>query len=312
MREPIGSHVVRNNTIYNCGAAGICGSMGGTFSQVIGNHIYNINIDQAFTGHEMTGIKLHAPIDTLIGNNRIHHTSRGIGLDWMTQGTRVCANLLYDNGREDLYIEVNHGPYMVDNNIFLTSNTLKDHSQGGSYAHNLFAGKIDSRPNERETPYHKAHSTEIAGLSSIRGGDNRFYNNIMTGAGLDVYSQSGLPCSAHGNVYLRDAQALAGEEGQVSLSTFDAAITVTEENDSVFLHIKLPEVIKDQQNKLVTSKLLGKASVSGASFVNPDGSPLVIASDYFGQTRNKENPSAGPFEWTGQGDLRLKVWQGNP
>jgi len=41
-KEKIGSHIVRNNTIYNCEAAGICGSLGAVFSQITGNHIYNI------------------------------------------------------------------------------------------------------------------------------------------------------------------------------------------------------------------------------------------------------------------------------
>ena len=41
-------------------------------------------------------------------------------------------------------------------------------------------------------------------------------------------------------------------------------------------------------------------------------SPITIDTDYFGKKRNKENPTAGPFERPGKGDLRLKVWQGNP
>lgn len=301
-------NIVRSNTIYNCGAAGICGSLGGAFSRVTGNHIYNINIDRPFTGHEMAGIKLHAPIDTLIENNRIHHTSRGIWLDWMTQGTRVSANLLYDNGRQDLYIEVNHGPYMVDNNIFLTHHNLKDWSQGGSYSHNLFLGGIDAGGDGRWTPYHKEHSTEIAGMSPIHGGDNRFHNNIFAGDGLGDYSQTELPCSAHGNVYLDGATSLAVEEGQIDAPGFDPAITLAEEHGSVFLHIKLPDVIQDQRNKLVTTRLLGSASVSGAAFVHPDGSPYTVDSDYFGKKRDKENPTAGPFEKSDKGDLRLKVW----
>ena len=41
-KENIGSHVVRNNHIYRCEQAGICGSMGAIFSLISGNHIYNI------------------------------------------------------------------------------------------------------------------------------------------------------------------------------------------------------------------------------------------------------------------------------
>jgi alpha-L-arabinofuranosidase len=60
-RENIKSHIVRNNTIYDCGQTGICGHLGAVFSTTTGNHIFRI------------------------------------------------------------YIEVSHGPYIIDNNIFLSS-----------------------------------------------------------------------------------------------------------------------------------------------------------------------------------------------
>jgi hypothetical protein len=44
------------------------------------------------------------------------------------------------------------------------------------------------------------------------------------------------------------------------------------------------------------------------AFENPDGSPLRIDTDYFGNKRNDKNPTAGPFENPGQGRLSLKVW----
>jgi hypothetical protein len=65
----------------------------------------------------------------------------GIHLDWMAQGTRISGNLFHDNAHEDLFVEVNHGPFLVDNNIFLSPGALYDYaSQGGAYVHNLFAG----------------------------------------------------------------------------------------------------------------------------------------------------------------------------
>ena len=217
-KETIGSHIVRNNTIYNCGAAGICGSMGGAFSKITGNHIHHIHLDKPFGGAEMAGIKLHAAIDTLISNNYIHHTCRGIWLDWMAQGTRVSANLCHNNGREDLFVEVNHGPYIIDNNIFLSDTVVQDWSEGGAYAHNLLAGNIRRKTSDRQTPYHKKHSTDIAGLSSISGGDNRFHNNIIvSGKGLQIYDDAKLLMRAGGNVYLNGAAPCRRETHFVQL-----------------------------------------------------------------------------------------------
>src|SRR5450759_2583347 len=187
-RENIGSHIVRNNTIFNCEQTGMAGSLGAVYSQITNNHIYNIWTKRQFTGAEMAGIKLHGAIDVVIKNNRLHNTGRGLWMDWMAQGTRITGNLLYDNSTEDLFVEVDHGPFLVDNNLFLSGISLNDMSEGGAYVHNLMTGRIVSRPElTRSTPYHEAHSTAVVGLSNTRGGDDRFYNNILVG-GADTAS----------------------------------------------------------------------------------------------------------------------------
>ena len=108
-REHIGSHIIRRNTIYDCGQNGIVGHLGCVFSTIEDNHIYNIAIKREFYGYEIGGIKLHAALDVIIRHNRIHDCTLGIWLDWQTQGTRVSRNLCYANNR-DLFVEVSHGP----------------------------------------------------------------------------------------------------------------------------------------------------------------------------------------------------------
>jgi len=134
-KENIGHHLVRNNHIYHCEQAGIVGSLGAVFSTITGNAIHDIHIRQLFDGAEMAGIKFHGAIDTIISHNHVYRTCRGIWLDWMSQGTHVTGNLLHDNeSREDLFVEVNHGPFLVDNNLFLSGNGLNDISHGGARA----------------------------------------------------------------------------------------------------------------------------------------------------------------------------------
>jgi len=169
-RENIGRHIVRNNTISHCEQAGIVGSLGAAFCTVTGNTIHDIHSRRLFTGAEMAGIKFHGAIDTVIRDNHIYRTCLGLWLDWMAQGTRVSANLFHENDR-DLFVEVNHGPFVVDNNLFLSGHSLLDVSEGGAYAHNLFNGRIVSAPEPgRQTPYHPAHTTAVAGLATVKGG----------------------------------------------------------------------------------------------------------------------------------------------
>ena len=178
-KEKIGSHIVRNNVIYDCGQNGIVGHMGCAFSEIYGNHIYNIAVKHEFFGHEIAGIKFHAAVDTYIHHNRIHNCTLGTWLDWQAQGTRVSSNLYYNNDR-DLMIEVTHGPCLMDNNVFGSAYNFDNVAQGTAFVHNLCAGIMRQVPVlDRATPYHFAHSTKVFGYAFVYGGDDRLYNNLF-------------------------------------------------------------------------------------------------------------------------------------
>ncbi|MHC4167390.1 MAG: right-handed parallel beta-helix repeat-containing protein [Planctomycetota bacterium] len=311
-RGNIGHHVVRNNRISHCEQAGLVGSMGAVFSTITGNVIHDIHIRQLFTGAEMAGIKIHGALDTLISQNHIYRTCRGIWLDWMTQGTRVTGNLLHDNDtREDLFVEVNHGPFMVDNNVFLSPRSLSDWSEGGAYVHNLFAGRIVPRPElRRQTPFQKPHSTEVAGLRNTEGGDNRFHNNIFVAYdGLAPYDKASHPMFMAGNVFLNGARAGRHEQGPLVSAEFDPSIDLIEKDNGFYLHITLDKRWSEKQSRqLVTTELLGRAKIPDLPYEQPEGSPYRINDDYFGKERNRDNPFPGPFEPGEGGKLGLKVW----
>ena len=193
-RERIGSHVIRRNTIYDCGQNGIVGHLGCVFSTIEDNHIYNIALKREFYGYEIGGIKLHAAIDVVIRHNRIHDCSLGMWLDWQTQGTRISRNVFYNNNR-DLFVEVSHGPYLVEHNVFGSAASLELFSQGGAFVNNLICGTLRLEPvMDRATPYHRPHSTQVAGYAMIPGGDDRYLGNLFVGG--DARAAYGR--SAHG------------------------------------------------------------------------------------------------------------------
>jgi hypothetical protein len=326
-KEQIGSHIVRNNEIFNCEQTGICGSLGAAFSQITNNRIHHIWTKRLFAGAEIAGIKIHASIDMLIANNHIHNAGRGMWMDWMAQGVHITRNLCYDNTTDDLFCEVDHGPFLVDNNIFLSAISLNDMSEGGAYAHNLMAGRINWRPEpNRKTPYHKAHSTALAGLVDIRRGDDRFYNNIFVGAGtqnqgkrkgkaaaaagygLWVYDRAGMPIQAAGNVYLNGARPYAQEKGAEVVAGLDPKVKIEEKDSGVYLSMTPVPSEKAEVHKLVDSALLGRAKVPDLPYENADGTPLKVDYDYFGKPRNAANPVPGPFEQAGAEEVTLKVW----
>jgi len=76
----------------------------------------------------------------------------------------------------------------------------------------------------------------------------------------------------------------------------------------VYLQIGFNPRVYDQNVKMVTTEILGKAKVPKAKFENPDGSELKIDTDYFGAKRSEINPSVGPFENPDKSDLKFKIW----
>ena len=201
-KETVGSHIVRRCHIHHCEQTGIVGRMGCVFSIIEDNHIHNINNMQQLGGAEIAGIKFHAAIDVIFRRNHIHHCSMGIWCDWQAQGTRITHNLLHDNEppkghrvrpdnfNQDIFVEVGHGPCLIDNNILLSMCSLRIPTEGIAMVHNLISGSfsmvgagVDSVVNgqrePRYTPYHIAHRTEVLGFMTILHGDDRFYNNIF-------------------------------------------------------------------------------------------------------------------------------------
>lgn len=198
LKEKVGSHIVRRCHIHHCEQTGIVGRMGAVFSIIEDNHIHHINNMQQLGGAEISGIKLHAAIDVTIRRNHIHHSTMGIWCDWEAQGTRISQNLLHDNqrpefctwaeggmGSQDIFVEVGHGPTLIDNNVLLSQDALMIATEGVAMVNNLILGaftNVGGGTGTRYTPYHIRHRTEVAGFMTILHGDDRFYNNIFVQA----------------------------------------------------------------------------------------------------------------------------------
>ena len=195
LKENIGGHIIRRNNIHHCEQGGIIGRMGGVFSIIEDNHIHHINNMMEQGGAEIAGIKMHAAIDVTMRRNHIHHCTMGIWCDWEAQGTRLTQNLLHDNQKpayaksleggmmsQDIFVEVGHGPTLIDNNVMLSDASLRFATEGVALVHNLICGAltcVGDGTGWRYTPYHMPHRTEVMGFMTILHGDDRIYNNIF-------------------------------------------------------------------------------------------------------------------------------------
>ncbi|MBP3340019.1 MAG: right-handed parallel beta-helix repeat-containing protein [Lachnospiraceae bacterium] len=337
-KETVGSHIVRNNTIYDCGQNGIVGHLGSAFSEIYGNEIYNIGVKHEYYGHELGGIKFHGAIDTYIHNNYIHHCTLGTWLDWQVQGIRVSSNIYVNNNR-DFFIEVTHGPYLVDNNIFADEYTFDNAAQGGAYVNNLVCGFLNHYPVlNRPTPYHFPHSTMVAGVVPTYGGDDRWFQNIFVGGtkadrhygtaeyngsttSMDEYTlevqKKGFgyiehfewtrqPAYIDRNVYLEGALAFEREENNV-VSNASAKIDIVNEKDGVYLYIDMPKEALNMECKAICSKDLPITRITECRFEKPNGKDVVIDKDLLGNAYDA-NVNAGPIQGLKEGLNKIKVW----
>lgn len=336
-KEKIGSHIIRYNTIYDCGQNGVVGHLGCVFSEIHHNHIYNIALKREFYGHEIAGIKLHAAIDVQIHHNRIHNCSLGIWSDWQTQGTRFSKNLLYNNCR-DLFVEVTHGPYIVDHNIMTADYAFDNVAQGGAYINNLIRGKmVQNKVLTRSTQYHLPHSTKIAGFSLVYGGDDRFYNNIFVGAeglegvgtshyknhtssldeyitevhkhpgDLEAFLKVEQPVYINNNIYLNGALPFDKEKDKLVVDDFDPKVCIIDEGDEVYLSIELPDSFENLTGQVHSTDTLARVRIVDAEFENPDGSKVFLDSDYLDNQKKDKSP-LGPLSNLKKGNNYIRVW----
>lgn len=336
-KETVGSHIIRNNVIYNCGQTGIVGHLGCVFSDIHHNHIYNIAVKREFWGHEIAGIKLHAPIDVQIRHNRIHDCTLGLWLDWQIQGTRISKNLFYDNHR-DMFLEVSHGPCLVDHNIMTSAFALENVSQGGAYINNLIGGRmIHRKVLNRSTPYHLPHSTKVAGFSLIYGGDDRFCNNLFIGrdglegvgtshfngyttslseyiwnvhrlhGDLEEFELVEQPVYIHHNAYLNGAEPFEREQEKLVVNDWNPRFDIIGQGEEGFLSIELPESFEELTGVIPSTATLPRVRIVDAEFENPDGSAVILDTDFLDQPKAGQS-TVGPIAQLKKGTNTIKLW----
>lgn len=340
----VGGHIVRDNIIFDCGQNAIVGHMGCAFSSISRNHIYRIGVKREYFGWEIAGIKFHAAVDTVISHNNIHDCSLGIWLDWQAQGTRITSNVLYRNCR-DLMVEVSHGPCVVDNNILGSAYSFENFAQGSAFVNNLICGKTNTLTVlDRSTPYHFPHSTEVAGVAFVFGGDDRFANNIfLNGPWIDRKEQSGLgsyygyPSSMEEYVNNVHAEIAAGVQGggdprpvqpvyawnnaycagavpaeqEISphIIPSDLHVSIEEHDDgTVSLGLDADDELCSMSMPVVTTNELGTLRVVEELFENADGSAIAFDNDIIGACRS-DCAIPGPLANLHIGFNRITVWR---
>jgi len=307
-----GDHIIRNNIIRRCGQAGIAGQKGATRSVISGNFIEDTNYRKEFGGWETAAIKFHNSVDTVISGNLIRgvfHQEQGafgIWIDYANQGIRITGNVIYDTQAATVFLEMDHGPTLVDNNI-LIGEEVRSNSEATVFAHNLFIDcAYQYNPDiKRRSAYYTPHTTKIVGTKTGTAQDEKWFNNIFIRQGLDdVKDAPGF--TADYNIFLEGAKKSSFGDQHSIVDPFMTGFTHESHPLGVTIRFSMNDASSLMKGPRVDAGLVGIFSTVGQTIEDRSGNPIRVGTDING--KKFAEPIAGPladieqgkntFEWT--------------
>ena len=309
--DAYGDHIIRNNIIRRCGQAGIAGQKGATRSVISGNLIEDTNYRREFGGWETAAIKFHNSVDTIISGNLIRGVFRqtqgafGIWIDYANQGIRITGNVIYNTEAATVFLEMNHGPILVDNNI-LVGQPTRSNSEATVFAHNLFVncGYEYSPDTKRRSQFYKPHTTKGVGSKTGTAQDDKWYNNIFIKQGLDqVKTASGYESDY--NIFFEGAKASSfGDENSI-VDSYVTDFTIKDNSLGTTITFSINEAPFHVKGPQVNAELVGIFPTVGQTIEDRYGRPIKVDTDINGSKFPR--PVAGPLADLKRG-LNTVVW----
>jgi hypothetical protein len=309
--DAYGDHIIRNNVIRRCGQAGIAGQKGPTRCMIKGNLIEDTNYRREFGGWETAAIKFHNSVDTVISDNLIrgvYHQQQGafgIWIDFGNQGTRVTRNVIYNTQAATVFLEMNHGPILVDNNV-LIGQSVRSNSEATVFAHNLFVDcGYEYHPDvNRRSQFFEPHTTKPVGRKVGTAQDDKWFNNIFVRQGLDnVRIASGYESDY--NVFLEGARKSSFGDNHSVVSPFVTGFSVQDQPQSATVSFSIDDAAVGLTCPLVNAELVGVLPTVGQTIEDRGGNPITVDTDI--NSKEFPRPIPGPLGNLQQGE-NVIVW----
>jgi len=310
--DAFGDHIVRNNVIRRCGQAGIAGQKGATRSLICDNFIEDTNYRKEFGGWETAAIKFHNSVDTVISGNLIRGVFRqmqgafGIWMDFGNQGTRITGNIIYNTEAATLFLEMNHGPTLVDNNV-LIGQSVRSNSEATVFAHNLFVdcGYEYHPDTKRRSQYYEPHTTKVVGRKTGTARDDRWFNNIFVRRGLGPVKTAPGYASDY-NVFLEGAKKSTFGDKNSVVTPFVTRLSVQDRPLGARITFSVNDAPFGIHGPQVNAERVGVFPTVGQTIEDRHGRPIAIDTDL--NDKKYRQPRPGPLADLKQG-LNTINWQ---
>lgn len=297
--DAFGAHLVRNNVIRRCGQAGIAGQKGATRCLVEGNLIEDTNYRKEFGGWETAAIKFHESVDTVIRANLIRgvyhqgYGAFGIWMDWGNQGTRITGNIIYNTQAANVFLEMNHGAILVDNNV-LIGQGVRSNSEGSVFAHNLLVDCKFEMVSDlgRQSQYYKPHTRKVVARKQGIPADDKWFHNIFVRRGLEGVKKAPGYASDY-SAFLEGAKKSAFGDQHSIAEAFEVALRREDSPTGVSLKFRVGDAPLGMKGPWVDPALVGVLPTIGQTIEDRNGQPIRVDTDIHGKQRAR--PVAGPL-----------------
>jgi hypothetical protein len=269
-----------------CGQSGITGMLYTKNSQIVGNHIEEINYRNEFGGAETAGIKHHWGFELHIASNFIRSVTSGHGIwaDYRNYNWRVEGNVVLGAGVYSMMAEANHGPNLYANNIFVGGGIGVYSSRADAWVHNLFVNTPQTWVNQ-----------DWGGRLPV--GDARWVNNVFIGDGLNS-STAPWDNRYNRNVFL-DGAVPHPDDADAVIGNTPTDIQVLETSQGVALGFQVDEATLSAGYPLVDNETLELNFAIDAT----------VDADFWGEQRSELSNSPGPFATLQPGRNEFTVYE---
>jgi len=104
-----------------------------------------------------------------------------------------------------------------------------------------------------------------------------------------------LPVTMEGNLYFNNALPYHKEKNAAVEKESGITFKIDYENKKVEFHTIKPALFSNGKCRIISTEILGHGLQAEMLFENPDETPFIFDTDFFGRQRSK-NPTPGPFE----------------
>ncbi len=110
---------------------------------------------------------------------------------------------------------------------------------------------------------------------------------------VEMFEKVKQPVYINGNAYLKGAGAFDREKENY-ISQADPQVKIVSEGDAVYLEMNVEKEMLSMPTEVIDTQKLGMVRLVEAPFDDPDGNPVVLDTDYLGNTR-EAGSAAGAF-----------------